>query len=82
MDACFFEAVGYPEDEDDPASVAAITADIGRFATCLVRLANASLLAVCGTDETGLHEQLVKMIEVRAPCDGASWRVCWGRERS
>jgi cyclophilin family peptidyl-prolyl cis-trans isomerase len=56
--AQFFEAAGYPDDEDDAAQVAAIRATPGVFTTAVVRVANAYVMQEFGESEKTLCEQL------------------------
>jgi cyclophilin family peptidyl-prolyl cis-trans isomerase len=59
----YFECTKYPEDEDDAAEVASITATVGQFASAVVRISNAYTMQEFGESEKGLHEQLVDWLQ-------------------
>jgi len=59
VDSNFYECTGYPEDEDNVEEVNSLRADVGKFATAVVRIANATDLQESGQSDKSLKDQLV-----------------------
>lgn len=59
IDSNFYESTSYPDDEDDESEVLGILADVGQFASAVVRIANTLDLQETGQSDKGLHEQLI-----------------------
>lgn len=68
IDSNFYECTRYPVDEEDADDVAAIRADVGQFASAVVRIANACALQDTGESDKGLREQLAEWVSM---CSGA-----------
>jgi hypothetical protein len=83
----FFEACGYPEDEDDEAQRKAIKMSVPQFGAALTRLANQRVLMEQGEATIGLAEQLRGMMEEQVPklkleaCDEVAVKAAVPAER-
>jgi cyclophilin family peptidyl-prolyl cis-trans isomerase len=62
IDSNFFECTSYPDDEDDENEVLAIRADVSKFTSAVIRVANASALQDTGESDKGLREQLIEWL--------------------
>lgn len=68
INAHFYECTKYPDDEDDASEVIGIQADLGKFISAVIRVANAVDIQNNGGSEKSLRDQLVDWLSV---CAGA-----------
>ena len=75
----FYEACGYPEDDDDAAQVAAVACGVAQFAAALVRVANMASVQLGAADAPeagGLAAQLRALLGAHAPAAGGGGGAC------
>ena len=73
----FYEAAGYPDDEDDAAQVAAIACGVPQFAAALVRVANMVVVQRGAAEaEGGLAAHLRALLGAHAAAAGGGGGAC------